>query len=171
LKVFSIQESGREPERALESIDKELEDKTITGWERTPRLHEREKMLKFKESIAHLKDSDVVIGLTHYPLSPRWFSASYSPDYIRLNYDLVLAGHYHGGQIRVPIYGALYIPEYSLSRHGYLPPQDKVRGLTTVGGVKQYISGGLGATGAVSPLRFRLFNTPELNVIKLTKER
>jgi len=46
-------------------------------------------------------DADVRIGLTHSP-EPRIVN-SFAAD----GYDLVLAGHTHGGQLRVPFYGAL----------------------------------------------------------------
>ncbi len=46
-------------------------------------------------------DADLRIGLTHSP-EPRVVN-SFAAD----GYDLVLAGHTHGGQLRVPFYGAL----------------------------------------------------------------
>ncbi|MDQ4037970.1 MAG: metallophosphoesterase [Actinomycetota bacterium] len=45
--------------------------------------------------------ADVRIGLTHSP-EPRIVNA-FAAD----GYDLVLAGHTHGGQLRIPLYGAL----------------------------------------------------------------
>jgi predicted MPP superfamily phosphohydrolase len=55
------------------------------------------------ERIAGAADpaADVRIGLTHSP-EPR-IVAGFATD----GYDLVLAGHTHGGQLRVPFYGAL----------------------------------------------------------------
>ena len=46
-------------------------------------------------------DADLRVGLTHSP-EPRVVNA-FAAD----GYDLVLAGHTHGGQLRVPFYGAL----------------------------------------------------------------
>lgn len=46
-------------------------------------------------------DADLRLGLTHSP-EPRVVNA-FATD----GYDLVLAGHTHGGQLRVPFYGAL----------------------------------------------------------------
>lgn len=58
--------------------------------------------------------------------------------------DLALAGHTHGGQARIPLFGAWYVPG-----EGFFPRYDK--GLFEVGGTKLFISSGLGNT--LAPIR------------------
>lgn len=94
-----------------------------------------------------------------------------------LDYDLILAGHYHGGQLRLPLIGAVYIPSPTtgINNSGFFPDQTAVKGLSWLesdseyGDTPQYVSAGLGASGHVRPLAFRLFNTPEINLITLTR--
>ncbi|MGL5711765.1 MAG: metallophosphoesterase [Paraclostridium sp.] len=107
-------------------------------------------------------DSDVSIAITHYPWDESFYSSA--KDSIG-NYDLVIAGHYHGGQIRVPFYGAFFVP--NLNSTGFLPSQDEVSGIYEYGEYKQYISKGLGANGGSIWSSFRLFNSPEINLIEL----
>ncbi|MGL5085868.1 MAG: metallophosphoesterase [Clostridium sp.] len=121
---------------------------------------------EFKDlSKGKYKDNDIKIALTHYPMS----KAVYEGDEAKKlgKYDLILAGHYHRGQWRIPYIGGLFIPD--LNENGIFPSQDRVSGLTNWGGYKQYISGGIGAGGPVKLLRFRFFNKPEINIIKLVK--
>ena len=75
---------------------------------------------------------------------------------------LILAGHYNGGQWRIPFFRAVYVPEL-----GWFPEDSLVRGISYPGGIPQYISPGLGASGAY-PVRFRMFNTPAVTVLTLT---
>lgn len=118
---------------------------------------------EFKDEIKAY-DSDVAIGVTHYPWDEHFYSnAKTTIGY----YDLVLAGHYHGGQLRIPFYGALFVP--NLNSSGFFPKQQEVSGLQEYGNYKQYISRGLGASSGSSYSRFRFFNTPEINVINLVK--
>lgn len=88
-----------------------------------------------------------------------------------LDYDLILAGHFHGGQLRLPLIGALYIPSPTtgLNNSGIFPAQNAVKGLSFYGDVPQYVSAGLGASGHTRWATFRLFNTPEINLITLTR--
>jgi predicted MPP superfamily phosphohydrolase len=40
-----------------------------------------------------------------------------------------MAGHYHGGQFRIPFVGALFVLEAWYEKSGLFPPQDRVKGL------------------------------------------
>lgn len=72
------------------------------------------------------------------------------------NFDLILSGHTHGGQIRLPLLGSVpNIPD-KLGR-----AYDKGLFKTKTGYI--YVSAGIGETGP----RARLFNPPELTVINL----
>lgn len=72
--------------------------------------------------------------------------------------DLYLAGHTHGGQIRLPFYGALV----TFSRYGKRFEQ----GRYDLGATTLYISRGLGMEGWAMP-RARFLCPPELVVIEL----
>ncbi|WP_347548689.1 metallophosphoesterase [Pseudalkalibacillus hwajinpoensis] len=119
--------------------------------------------------IDELNDSDVLIALNHYPvIDARVDYIKKQKDYEFRKYDLIIAGHYHGGQIRIPFLGALFVPEPWYNNGGILPPQDRVKGFWEYKGTKQYVSAGLGSSDAISVMNFRLFNTPEINVLSLT---
>lgn len=80
-------------------------------------------------------------------------------DNIREKYsvNLILSGHTHNGQIRVPGLGAIMKVE-----EGKIYPNQEY----TLGNTKLYVSGGLGT----SMYEFRLFNHPSINLYRLTKE-
>ena len=80
-----------------------------------------------------------------------------APELVALGYDLVLAGHTHGGQVRVPIIGAL-VTNCSI-------PNRMARGLFRLGPGHLHISAGLG-TSKYAP--FRLFCRPEATLLELT---
>lgn len=115
-------------------------------------------------------NGQVKIRVNHYPIQAdltqdSWKTLGY------LDYDLSIAGHYHGGQIRLPLIGALYIPSPTSGiKNGYFPKQNEVKGLNQIVDMQQYISAGLGASASISFLNFRLFNTPEINLISLSLE-
>ncbi|MHB1126729.1 MAG: metallophosphoesterase [Bacillota bacterium] len=73
--------------------------------------------------------------------------------------DLVMVGHTHGGQIRLPFLGAIIAPG-----QGLFPELDY--GLFTAGQTRMVINGGLGET--FLPIRF--FSRPEIVLITLTAE-
>lgn len=70
--------------------------------------------------------------------------------------DLFLAGHTHGGQIRLPIFGPLGIIPTKLG-------QKFDKGLFNLNGLKMFITSGLGETNA----RARLFNPPEIVLLEI----
>ncbi|MGP4074914.1 metallophosphoesterase [Halobacillus sp. K22] len=108
----------------------------------------------------------LTVAINHYPVSdPRIDQLKNTSYYNLRDYDLIIAGHYHGGQIRLPLVGALFIPEPWYANGGILPPNNRVKGLWEYEGIKQYVSTGLGSSNAIGFLNFRLFNTPEINVI------
>lgn len=121
-------------------------------------------------------ESDVHVVLTHHPLQPSALQSlqEWSPhdmeSYVR-TVSLVLAGHYVGGQWRLPGIGAVRAPLSSgLGNHGWFPDDRQVVGLNTVMGVSQYISPGLGTSSAIGLPGVRLFNTPAVTVLTLTSK-
>lgn len=88
------------------------------------------------------------ILLSHYPEE---FSA-----YVAGEYDLVLSGHAHGGQVRLPFVGGLFAPG-----QGILPEYDS--GVFTEGRTNMVVSRGIGNSGF--PIRFN--NRPEVILLTL----
>lgn len=78
---------------------------------------------------------DLTLALMHTP--DRWHAAK------KLGADLALAGHTHGGQIRIPIFGPLFCP----SRHG----SRYSRGWFESKGKRMFVSQGV---AGVIPVRF-----------------
>jgi predicted MPP superfamily phosphohydrolase len=126
-------------------------------------------IIEYQMSLQHIygtfQTSDTLIGIFHFPL---FYDTLENPQGLP-PYDLILAGHYHGGQIRFPLLGSIYIPDASLPRHGFFPPQNLVSGLVKMNNLQEYITRGLGASSHHIFLQFRLFNTPEINLIKLRR--
>lgn len=115
-----------------------------------------------------LNSTDIFIALTHYPVvDVRFDYIENDPATSLKDFDLIIAGHYHGGQIRLPFVGALFVPEAWYEPNRYFPPQDRVKGLWEYNGIKQYVSAGLGSSADISYLKFRMFNPPEINVLTL----
>lgn len=80
-------------------------------------------------------------------------------DKIVKNYEvnLILAGHSHNGQIRLPFIGAIYTPPYSKKYYD---------NYYNVDGTNLYISSGIG----VSSINYRLWNRPSINFYRINKE-
>jgi len=88
----------------------------------------------------------------------------HSPDFAlgRIEADLLLAGHTHGGQVQVPLVG----PLLTLSE----VPRRWAAGQTELpGGGRLLVSRGIGLEGGRAP-RLRFFCRPELVVIELVPE-
>jgi uncharacterized protein len=81
-----------------------------------------------------------------------------APEAAALGYDLLVAGHTHGGQVRLPIVGAL-VTNSSM-------PTRLVSGLIRMGSAILHTSPGLG-TSKFAPFRF--WCRPEATVLELTR--
>ena len=79
--------------------------------------------------------------------------------YVDCGAELVLSGHAHGGQIRIPYVGAIYIPY-----QGFMPKYDE--GVFTEENTTMIISRGIGN----SQIPIRIFNRPEILTIELKSE-
>lgn len=76
------------------------------------------------------------------------------PDIAKYNVDLMLSGHTHGGQVRIPFMPLINLPEFG---------RKYVEGLFRYGPTQLYVNRGIGAVGV--PFRFRC--PPEITVITL----
>ena len=94
------------------------------------------------------QDTEYSILLSH---RPELFDT-----YVACGVDLVLSGHAHGGQFRLPIFGGLIAPN-----QGLFPRYDA--GLFTDGNTSMVVSRGLG--NSIIPIRFN--NRPEIILIEL----
>lgn len=85
----------------------------------------------------------------------------HTPDYFdkikSFNFDLILAGHSHQGQVRLPFLGSVY---NAVGSKKYNEAYYKIKDTDF------YISGGIGT----STLSFRWFNRPSYNFYRITKK-
>ena len=117
-----------------------------------PRFEEQDEELEdslayFEEKLSAMELADSYrILLSH---RPETFGA-----YVSQQIDLVLTGHAHGGQFRLPVIGGVIAPN-----QGLFPKYDA--GLYTEGKTNMIVSRGLGN----SVLPFRLNNRPEVVIV------
>lgn len=97
------------------------------------------------------KEDEFTVLLSH---RPELFDT-----YVEYGMDLVLSGHAHGGQFRLPFVGGLVAPN-----QGFFPEYDS--GLYTEDGTNMIVSRGIG--NSIVPFRFN--NRPEVILIELQSE-
>lgn len=115
----------------------------------------KDKIEPINQYIESIKDSDE-ISIPHYKIL-----LMHEPDFVNdinyKNYNLILAGHSHNGQVKIPFIGSLLKPKgakiynevyYKLNHTNF------------------YISSGLGT----SKYDFRLFNRPSINFYRLVNK-
>ena len=113
---------------------------------------------------------DIQIVLTHTPLTEEYVQSVMSWSEKEMIYsiryaNLILAGHYNGGQWRIPWKGAVYVPEF-----GWFPEDEKIVGLSWLGDIPQYISPGLGSDPHYENMPGRIYNPPVITKITLTRK-
>ena len=91
----------------------------------------------YENALQGIDEENYTILLSHSPNRPLYYSCGME--------DLILAGHTHGGQVRLPIIGAVISPG-----EGFFPKYDK--GLFELENKFLYIDSGLG--NSVFPIRF-----------------
>ena len=94
----------------------------------------------------NLNEYNYKILILHYP--------DKVDDILKYNFNLILAGHSHNGQVRLPVFGAIIKPHDAKK---YYDPYYKIDD------TELYISGGIGN----STINFRSLNTPSFNLYRL----
>lgn len=122
------------------------------------------------ETKALFQPEHIQIVLTHTPLTADYVRDMVTwgekEDFYSMRYaGLILAGHYNGGQWRIPLKGAAYVPEL-----GWFPEDRLVQGLSYLEGIPQYISPGLGSDPHYQHQPGRIFNSPTITLITLTRK-
>ncbi len=90
------------------------------------------------------------VFLYHYPAPAEMVS--------KYNVDLFCAGHVHGGQVRLPWYGAIVTRSETGKKFEF--------GLYSVGNMYLYVSRGIGMVGDFVP-RVRFLCKPEIALLEL----
>ena len=135
-----------------------LEGKTITvigvndpSYQTDYLFGDSETVMNTRLEELHTEDAGFTILLSHRP--------ELFVTYAEHNVDLVLSGHAHGGQFRVPFIGGLVAPN-----QGLFPEYDA--GIYTEGNTNMLVSRGIGN----SILPFRINNRPEVILVELQIE-
>lgn len=130
--------------------------------------HHLARLERIEDAMDAMTEKDIQVALTHTPLTRdyaytmlQWVDKT--EVFSLRSAAVVLAGHYAGGQWRMPWGGALYVPDY-----GWFPDDSLITGLDYVSGIPQYISPGLAASDYYPWQPGRLFNQPEIAYITLT---
>ena len=165
-------------ERMKEVYQDQLADMTRRATAQTADDAARRRVLEYEtdrmDAIAEIRNDfrpeHIQVVLTHTPLTEAYIrdmtTWGSKEDYFSLRYaGLILAGHYNGGQWRLPLKGAIYVPEM-----GWFPADEKVQGLSFPGGIPQYISPGLGSDPHYEHQPGRVFNPPTMTLITLTRK-
>ena len=119
---------------------------------------------------ARFQPTDIQVVLTHTPLTDEYvtnmISWSEKDSFFSMRYaSLILAGHYNGGQWRIPFAGAVRVPEL-----GWFPEDAQIQGLSYPGGIPQVISKGLGSDPHYEGQPGRVYNPPVITRILLTRK-
>lgn len=134
--------------------------------------HSKQIKLGNKESIYVLGIDDAMLGrpdiqaaLKNVPNDAYKILLSHAPDLADIaagfNIQLQISGHSHGGQIKIPFFGALVKPPFA---------EKYYEGLYTIGTEKPltlYVNRGLGTTR----LPFRFMSSPELTIYQLEQKK
>ncbi|MEP7060122.1 MAG: metallophosphoesterase [Actinomycetota bacterium] len=165
LNYFSYFRRDRHPRRTTRGRAGDLRAQlAATGWEDLTNVRRQIQINDLPMELLGLDDAHIFWhDLTVAPRTePERFgfavmhSPDSAPETAALGYDLMVAGHTHGGQVRLPWVGAL-VTNCSM-------PRRLVSGLIRMGGAVMYLSPGMG-TSKFAPFRF--FCRPEAALLEL----
>ncbi|MGZ8637450.1 MAG: metallophosphoesterase [Actinomycetota bacterium] len=157
--------SNRKPRRARRGRWRELvEQLESDGWRDLSNVHLDLNLDGLEVELlglddAHIRRHDLRLAPRHAP--DRFgvavmHSPDSAPEAVACGYRFVVAGHTHGGQVRMPILGALVTNSHL--------PRRVASGLMRLGGALVHVSPGLG-TGKYAPFRFLC--PPEATLLEL----
>jgi predicted MPP superfamily phosphohydrolase len=116
--------------------------------------YEDENYEPFMSLMQRFADSDSYrLLLCHFPHYSTWY---FEKEKFSFDFELMLSGHTHGGEVILPFAGGLLAPE-----QGFFPKYDS--GLFNIKNYKMIVSRGLGD----SHYMFRVNNPPEIVVVDL----
>lgn len=163
--------------RTLEARRKELMEE-VDSPEKKAALeavaYQEERLERIRQARKAMLPADTHIALAHHPMTATSmetlveFLKTDNESYVS-TISLILAGHYAGGQWRLPLVGAVKVPPTAeLGKNGWFPDDTYVTGLSYQLGIAQFVSSGLGTSAENGLPGIRLFNTPTLSLITLT---
>lgn len=168
--LYSVDVAGMQDSLTRQKADMEAQGKQYEGEggaSYRALCYRLEAIAASVEAIKSMTKDDLQIALTHVPLEAGyvremvdWSQSEAIFSFRRLS--LVLAGHYVGGQWRLPGMGALYVPE-----RGWLAGDNGIVGMQRINSISQYVSGGLAASH-LYPMPGRLFNPPSISLLSYT---
>lgn len=162
------EEMEQEKESMLLGITESRDDLPFTSY-RYQMMSKAEQLLQTYSSqdiiimLAHEVPTDSQIYVSQDSLTQEELKAFFPAP------DLLLSGHFCGGEWRIPGLGAFHISSRMSARYGWFPKQSYVEGLRSVGGTMVYTSPGLSVTNDTL-FSFRLMNPPKVTLITLTGE-
>jgi predicted MPP superfamily phosphohydrolase len=165
--VYLFRRSGARPRRTQRGRPRDLVAALeADGWRDLTNLHAEVDLDGLPVELlglddAHIRRHDLRVAPRRTPKS-FGFAVMHSPDSapeaIACGYPLVVAGHTHGGQVRLPLVGALVTNSHL--------PRRIVSGLMRLGDGLVHVSPGLG-TSKYAPFRFLC--PPEATLLELSR--
>ena len=153
---------------AITSLDKRLSDETLDDATAQSLLYKKSRYQAFAKEMESRQQNDLTIMLSHLPCLDRELQSE-STTAIFGEADLILSGHHLGGQICLPMFGALKANNDLLPRGGWFPETRYLTGLNEVNATYQYVSTGLGVNWE-GWADFRTCNPPQVSIITLTRK-
>ena len=165
--LYLVRRSGARPRRAQRGRPRELVAALqADGWRDLTNVREEIDLDGLPVELlglddAHIRKHDLRVAPRRAP-ERFGFAVMHSPDSapeaVACGYPLVVAGHTHGGQVRLPLLGALVTNSHL--------PRRVVSGLLRLGDGLVHVSPGLG-TGKYAPFRFLC--PPEATMLELSR--